>query len=187
MCGFVGALKCRFAHRVGQTMDKTNCTPRMGQRWAAILGIGVLLIVTCSHVRRQSLNAQLLDATYARDLGGMRSAIEHGADANQLFKSNWRVKSLGDAVSLARYWLGPKEAEPLFTLLTWAVRGGDAEMAQLLLSEGADPDLKDGHNKTPLQWARQSLYMPRFGYWERSPDYPACIALLETRWPGSDR
>jgi ankyrin repeat protein len=107
-------------------------------------------------------NNDLLRASYSGDLGGVKNALDRGADINY-------ESMLGMPLHCACY-TGHKEIVEFLlthwaninytnksgdTALHWASFAGNQEIVKLLLDCGADINCANGYGETPLDWVNK--------------------------------
>ena len=102
----------------------------------AILSLAVFFLSACgsspsSSSSTTSVNQRLVDAAYAGNLSGVRSALAAGANINH----------------------GDTDMADRRTALMWAAIGGYLEIARYLVEQGADVNRRDLDGWTALRWA----------------------------------
>ena len=125
-----------------------------------------------------TLNSQFNDAVKAGNIPEMESLVAAGADVNNREATHaplvWAASSNKPEAVL---WLLEHGAEvdgrdpaSKWTPLMSAAHGGYLEVAQILMDHGANPNLADKNNKSPIAYARQQGKQAVLTLLTNSPD-----------------
>jgi uncharacterized protein len=107
------------------------------------------------------LNDELLDAAGTGDLAAVKRALEGGADVDArdtgFGRTALMTASMKSAIPIMRVLLDAGAGVNLHaqfgeTALILAASGRGGESIELLLAHGADPNIADREQKTPLMW-----------------------------------
>ena len=132
-------------------------------RIAVLMLSMILLVLMCIgyiHLRPTLATQSLIHAIKYDNLSEAKTALNQGADPNALvgLAEGWDGAELEESnIDLANSLLGKQlhsgiRETPLFL----ATEEGKDDIAQLLISRGADVRFNDGTGSTPLMWAAQN-------------------------------
>jgi len=158
---------------------------------ACVLGVLVWMVWSDGgQARRERRDRALVVAVQRSDLAAATRLLGEGADPN----AQTPPTTLSQKVRYYRFmvsngakvspWGHMEDRNQHYSVLEIAAMRGDADMAGLLLSRGADVDYKDRAKGTALGWAISLSGLSLFGP-QDGRDYKRVVALLKAaRRPG---